>query len=152
MQDVFGGVWAGNFRKTAFAAYVFPKGRQLERDGTQRPRKASPFSDHSICRCRAAQARARRATTDCGFGGPCVVLSGCIQTDFVLKAVARPSARHGFRQQGQSAATAYAASKRFQKERLLTNYWQQLSETVDKCLAPAGYVSDLLGRMQTLAA
>ena len=30
---------AGNFSKTAFAAYVFPKGRQLQRDGTQRRRK-----------------------------------------------------------------------------------------------------------------
>lgn len=31
-----GSSFAGNFSKTAFAAYVFPQGRQLQRDGTQR--------------------------------------------------------------------------------------------------------------------
>eukprot|EP00435_Cladocopium_sp_Y103_P066944 s861_g29.t1 len=31
-----GSSFGGNFSKTAFAAYVFPQGRQLQRDGTQR--------------------------------------------------------------------------------------------------------------------
>eukprot|EP00439_Symbiodinium_sp_Y106_P084942 s327_g27.t1 len=73
-----GSSFGGNFRKTAFASYVFPKGRRLERDGTQRlehaeQRQIAGLVDPQVC---------------------------------------------------QSAAMAYAASQRFQKERLLTNYWQ----------------------------
>ncbi|CAE7247914.1 unnamed protein product [Symbiodinium natans] len=73
-----GSSFGGNFRKTAFAAYVFPKGRQLERDGTQRiehaeQRQIAGLVDPTVC---------------------------------------------------QSAALVYSASKRFQKERLLTNYSQ----------------------------
>jgi len=73
-----GSSFAGTFRKTAFAAHVFPKGRQLERDGTQRlehaeQRRIAGLVDPNLC---------------------------------------------------QSAAVIYSASKRFQKERLLTNYAQ----------------------------
>ena len=72
----------GNFRKTAFAAYVFPKGRQLERDGTQRPMNAD---DVAVVLCSHAfslmihvlQDRARRAKADCWTSGPHSVSQGC---------------------------------------------------------------------------
>eukprot|EP00913_Durusdinium_trenchii_P007668 g7204.t2 len=65
-----GSSFGGNFSKTAFAAYVFPKGRQLQRDGTQRvehreQRQITGLVDPNLCQsAHMAYSMSRRFPTE----------------------------------------------------------------------------------------